>query len=433
MANRITAFWERLRSSYWFIPSVMALLAIALSVVTIEVDNRYRAELANSLGFGYVESPEGAREILSTVASSMITVAGVVFSLTMVVLSLTSQQYGPLVLGNYMRDRGNQLVLGTFTATFIYCLLVLRAVRGIQDNTFVPRLSVTVGFVLALASLGVLIYFIHHVSDSLRSSRITDRIADNLEAAINDMYPQQIGTNPQNHKISDTERLVSTDFDQRAASIRNTSVGYLQMIDNAALLEVATKHDLIIKLRVHPGDFLLPDQPIAQVLHNSAQNSQRADKLTKAINETLITGSQRTQNQDIEFLFDQIVQIAVHALSPAINDPFTAIMCINQLGRGLCLLGNRQMPSPFRYDQHGNLRMVATTVTFDQLLHNAFDQIRHYGDGDQRVIRHLRETLDSMEASLHNEGNRQIVMAYHQNVVNDLNYGVLLAEAGSET
>ncbi len=187
---RLAQLWESLRTSYWFVPTVMTAGAVGLSFASVHLDQVVKAEWVRAVGWIWAGSPEGARQVLSTIAGSMITVAGVAFSITIVALTLASTQFGPRLLRNFVRDLGNQVVLGTFVSTFVYCLLVLRTVRGGDVAEFVPYLSVTLGVAFALASLGVLIYFIHHVSGAIQAEHLIASVADELEDAIERMFPE---------------------------------------------------------------------------------------------------------------------------------------------------------------------------------------------------------------------------------------------------
>jgi uncharacterized membrane protein len=327
MKNRLIMLRNRISESYWFIPGVMVLLSILLSILSIKLDELVGRRLAWVIGLVYVDSPEGAREVLSAIAGSMITVAGVVFSLTMVVLTLTSQQYGPLVLGNFMRDRGNQFVLGVFTATFTYCLLILRTIRGVENSAFVPHISVLVGITLALISIIVIIYFIHHVSESIRSSNIIGLLANDLVDQIDDLFPAQLGHDPVALHIKQPEQHMPKNFDTQSAPIQSRDSGYLQMVDVERLLDVAQRYDLVIDLKHCPGDFVPQRSILALVWPVERITPEIVDK----INDAMIQGNSRTEEQDVEYIFNKLAMIAVRALSPAINDPFTAIMCIDRL------------------------------------------------------------------------------------------------------
>jgi uncharacterized membrane protein len=381
----------------------MAVIAFALAFLSIRIDEAVDPGIQWMTGLIYVDSPEGARAVLSTIASSMITIAGVIFSLTMVVFSLTSQQYGSLVLSNFMRDRGNQFVLGTFTATFLYCLLILRTIRGVEDSIFIPHISVLVGLGMAIASLAVLIYFIHHVSDSIRSSTIIDRVADDLNASIDDLFPVQIGKDAKQVGVS-PDHIPSLP-ENTGHPVKASQSGYLQLIDEGWLMDIACEHDLVIKLECRPGHFVLHSNLLAKVWASKPVDQKVVDE----IRETFVIGSRRTQQQDVEFLFEQLVQIAVRALSPAINDPMTAMMCIDRLGEGISELSQREMPSPYRYDQQGNLRVIAESITFEGIVELAFTQIRHYGAGDIRVINHLLDTILRVALRIHDSKLRSVL------------------------
>lgn len=174
-------YWERIRSSFWFVPGILTGAAVTLASVTVALDESATVgEWMAGQNWAYTGGAEGASLVLSTVAGSMITIAGVVFSMTLVVLSLASSQLGPRLLRTFMRDTKNQVVLGAFIATFVYCLLVLRTIRRAEDVAFVPHLSVTIGVLLAIGSLGILIYFIHHVSISIQADEVVARVHDEL-------------------------------------------------------------------------------------------------------------------------------------------------------------------------------------------------------------------------------------------------------------
>ena len=181
MRAQLLKYWDRIRSSFWFLPSLMACGAVALALATVALDGSVTDDWLQTLAWVYTGGAEGASAVLETIAGSMITIAGVVFSLTLVALSLASSQFGPRLLRNFMRDTANQVVLGTFVATFLYCLLVLRTIRRADEVAFVPHLSVTLGVLFAIASLGVLIYFIHHVSVSIQADEIIARVGSGAD------------------------------------------------------------------------------------------------------------------------------------------------------------------------------------------------------------------------------------------------------------
>jgi uncharacterized membrane protein len=311
MTTKLVALWEALRGSLWFVPTLMMGLAIGLSMAMLTLDEAMKGTpIAQSGGAAviYGGGAEGARALLSAVAGSMITVAGVAFSVTVVALTLASQQFGPRLLRNFMRDRGNQIVLGTFIATFIYCLLVLRAVRGTDNGGFVPHFSVTVGLVLALASLGVLIYFIHHATTSIRASSIVAAVACDLEDAIDRLFPSKSGAGLSSPG-HDPSAMIPENFDRRARCIPAPESGYLQVIDSDCLMSLAVEQDLILSLPYRPGHFVHAGCALLSVW----PAERLTDSTLKDLADAFILGDERTLIQDVEFSINQLVEIAVRA------------------------------------------------------------------------------------------------------------------------
>lgn len=247
------------RSSYWFVPAVMLVFSIVLGAVLVWLDSGPASGLLDGLGWYQVSKPAGAREVLSAIASSMITVASVVFSITIVAISYAASQYGPRVLTNFMSDRGNQVTLGTFLATFAYSLVVLRTIYS-GDQAFVPQLAVMVGLILALCSMAVLIYFIHHVAQSIHINVITARIGKQLIDAVADRFqasPGEPTARSEEDEQSYARRAERAFSDpSQAAPIACTDAGYLQAIDDDRLLELASCNDLLVRLERSPGEFL---------------------------------------------------------------------------------------------------------------------------------------------------------------------------------
>lgn len=395
MRSRFSNVWESLRESYWFVPTLLCLLAIVLSVVMVTLDARL--DLEEAWGFGWItfNQPDGARALLSTVAGSMMTVAGVTFSVTMVVLSLTSQQFGPRLLRNFMRDTGNQLVLGTFVATFIYCLLVLRTVRGGDEEVFVPHLSVALAALLALVSVAVLIYFIHHTAEAIQISNILDRIGRTLDSTIlriypgTEPYPEMIGRGPADGPPDDA---LPEGFERQAAPVRAVASGYFQTVDEAGLLHLARERQVLLRLTLQPGDFVPRGSELVRVWP-----SERADpEFARALRGRFRLGAHRTQRQDVDFLFDQFVEVALRALSPGYNDHYTALQCIDRIWDGLALLSLRDLPSPFRHDDEGTLRIVADPVDLPGLVRSTLGPIRRHGSDSLLVCEQLLRAVGAL-------------------------------------
>ncbi|HAA29439.1 MAG TPA: DUF2254 domain-containing protein [Cyanobacteria bacterium UBA8553] len=402
---KLGKLWDSLHSSYWFVPTLMAASAIALAFTMLTLDRAGKSGPIEKLAWIYTGGPDGARTLLSTIAGSMITVAGTAFSITIVALTLASSQFGPRLLRNFMQDTGNQVVLGTFIATFIYCLLVLRTVRGDDYNVFVPQISVTVGIVLAIASIGVLIYFIHHASTSIQAWHVITEVGSDLDKAIDRLFPQKIGYGGSGEKRRWVEEI-PVGFDREASPILATSSGYLQAIDNDKLMKIAQSKDLLVRLKHRPGKFVVQGSELVRVWPGERVNKT----LSQQLNEAFILGKQRTEQQDVEFCVNQLVEVAIRAISPAVNDPFTAIRCIDQLSAGLCRLAEREFPSPYRYDDDNNLRVIVDPVTFAKLTDDAFNQIRQYSKPDVAVRIRMLEAIAVIATHTCNQKDRAALL-----------------------
>ncbi len=381
--------WDRLRSSFWFVPAAMACLAVALALCTVAVDKAVGDDWLEHLGWSYSGGAEGASLLLGTVAGSMIAIAGTVFSMTLVAMSLASSQLGPRLLRNFMRDTANQVVLGTFVATFVYCLLVLRTIRRADEVAFVPNLAVSLGLLLAMVSIGVLIYFIHHVSVSIQANEVVARVGRELEDGIGRLFPGHLGKPGYEPANVPGDADLPVAFRREARSVGALEDGYLQLIDADALMALAGQEDLLLRLECRPGHYLVQGQSMVMVW----PGERVTEALVEQLNDAFVFGNQRTATQDIEFSFLQLVEIAVRALSPGINDPFTAIVCVDRLGSALCLLARRAMPSPLRFNDHGLLRLVAPGPTFAGIVDTAFNQIRQSARSNPAVAIRMLDTI----------------------------------------
>jgi uncharacterized membrane protein len=409
MLGRLLKLWDALRSSYWFVPALMAAGAVVLAFGMVAVDHRVTESVVEEIGWFYTGGADGARAMLSTIASSVITVAGVVFSITIAALTLASSQFGPRLLRNFMRDLGNQLVLGTFVATYLYCLLVLRTVRGTDGSDFVPNLSVTVAVLLASASLGVLIYFIHHIARSMQASQVIAAVSADLHDGIDSLFPAELGRDHGGDERRPVDGLPH-DSDTGGQAINAGRDGYLQFIYDDTLMDLAREHDLVVRLLRRPGDYVVRGSALARVWPGG-----RADaKLCRQLSETMSLGSERTPLQDVQFAVDQLTEVALRAMSPGINDPFTAIACIDRLGSALARLGTRRMPSAYRSDDEGRVRVIAAPVGFEEVLDRAVGPISdHARDmASPQVVDRLRQTLLTV-ADLTSEPGRRAALLRH--------------------
>ncbi|MBL0168588.1 MAG: DUF2254 domain-containing protein [Propionivibrio sp.] len=389
MKTLLLKYWDRLRSSFWFVPAAMACLAVALALCAVALDKAVGDDWLERLGWSYSGGAEGASLLLGTVAGSMIAIAGTVFSMTLVAMSLASSQLGPRLLRNFMRDTANQGVLGTFVATFVYCLLVLRTIRRADEGAFVPHLSISIGVLLAMVSIGVLIYFIHHVSVSIQADVVVARVGKELEDGIGRLFPGHLGKPESEASNAPGEAELPEAFSREARPVGALEDGYLQFIDSDVLMALASQDDLLLRLERRPGHYLVKGRAMVMAW----PGDRVTDTLVNKVNAAFVLGNQRTATQDIEFSFDQLVEIAVRALSPGINDPFTAIACVDRLESALCRLARRDMPSPHRFDAHGRLRRVAPGSTFAGIVDTAFNQIRQSARSNPAVAIRMLDAI----------------------------------------
>lgn len=388
MKGRLRAFLRAVRSSYWFIPSLMALTSVVLSVVMIWLDVRLGTSWMKGVSWYQQIRVDGAREVLSTIAGSMITVAGVVFSITIVALSYASSQYGPRVLTNFMTDRGNTVTLGTFIATFLYCLAILRTIRG-GDHDFVPQLSVFVALLLAICSIAVLIYFIHHVLQSIHINHVVARIGEQLVADARHRFPDLIGDEPDDD--GDAPALSARTW----KTVRSDVTGYVQSIEQEHLLKLASDRDVLIRLRYRPGDFVMDGRGLVDVSPPERVDGTLCDALRKCFT----VGKKRTPDGDIMFLVSELVEIAARALSPGVNDPMTAVTCLDWLGAGGSEFARRRLPRPVRVDQDGTPRVIAMPSGFAEFLDQSFGRLRHYAATDMIAGLHFLRVLGELAAA----------------------------------
>ncbi len=388
---------QALRASYWFLPSVMAFLAIVLGALMVWLDVGPATGLLDGLGWYQKAKADGAREVLSTIAGSMITVAGVVFSITIVAIAYAASQYGPRILTNFMSDRGNQVTLGTFIATFVYCLVVLRTIRGGDEGGFVPQIAVMVGLFLALCSIAVLIFFIHHVPNSIHINNVVAHIGKQLLHSVDKRFPSQIGDPPDRNDHTgegSTAAERALEDGTGATMIMADRNGYIEAVDDEALLEAARRRDLIVRLHHNPGDFLFKGDPLV-----SAWPAERVDEGTKkAVRGSYTVGNNRTPSQDMFFLVDELVEIAARALSPGVNDPYTAMTCLDWLGAAMTDIASRHMPSARRVDGDGTLRVIAIPRSFTDFVERGFGRTRQYVARDMNAALHALETLAAIAA-----------------------------------
>ena len=408
MKLRLIKFRDSLADSFWFLPALLALLAVGAALGFVALDHAVGGSWVQNIGWVWSGGADGARAVLSVIAGSVMTVVSIVFSLTITALAQTSSHYGPRVLRNFTSDRGVQFTLGIFIATFVYCLLVLRTVRSVEESSFVPYLSVNIGVLLALASLAVLIYFIHHVSQSIQAENLIADVGQDFQRKLSTLFPERVGEG------SDAEQPPDDNYWQHAHQLTSKEHGYLERVDDSALMRLAVQHDLQLKLEKRPGEFVSSNTPLAQTLPATGIT----DEIEAALRACFSLGTHRTPHQDALYSIQQLVEIAAHALSPGINEPFTALTCIDWLGGSLRGVIRRDLPSSARYDQNGRLRVVARSLRFEEVAQGALDQIRIYGASYPDIMVSLLDTLAGLSSDLQRPLDRE-VLQYHVRLIGE--------------
>lgn len=367
----IRSWLAALKASYWLLPALLAVAAMLLCELALQLDERW-SELAR---WGYSGEAEGARSVLSVIASSMIGVAGVIFSITVVSLTMAASQLGPRLLRTFLSDRGNQFVLGVYIGTYLYSVLALRAVTG---DGVVPRITVTLAIGLSLLSLAALIYFIHNVTRSLQADRVVSRVAGDLLRAI-DRFGDRFDERTQDGNAQ-------LEWQQQVCS---SADGYVQAIEYLALRDAAARVDAVVELSVRAGHFVCRGTVLARL-------SREDDGLARAIEAATRLGPLRTEEQDVEYALNQLVEVALRALSPGVNDPFTALACIDWLGAALARASDMG-PVPNRIcDADQQLRLITAEPDFAGLASGAFDPIRQAAAGSPAVLIRLADTLATL-------------------------------------
>ena len=415
MLARLQRLLTYLRASLWFVPALMVLGAVIIALSLIEADSRLNREMLAEWPRLFGASAEGARNILSAIAGSMITVAGVTFSLTIVALSLASNQYTPRILRNFMRDRGNQVVLGIFVSVFIYCLVVLRTIRG-GEEAFVPSLSVVFAIALAVVSIGFLIYFIHHIATSIQASSITASVAEETIRAITFLFPQRVGDEPD--QAAPYHREIELE-DKSWLVVPAPATGYIQSVDPDALVKFAEKHKTVLRMERGVGEFIIQGSPLASLM----LEGELEPNLIRDVSDIYAINEYRTVEQDAGFGIRQLVDIALKALSPGVNDTTTALTCVDYLGAILHCLAGRRIPPRYRYSQ-GKLSVIARGPTFDSLVNEAFHEIRQNAGGNVAVILRMLQTIMSVASQTENEFRRRALRQHVELLLETTNRSV---------
>ena len=399
--SRLSQLFNDARSSFWFVPSLAVLYGIAAALALTEADavwgDRWLALWPRLFGVG----AEGARQMLSTLAGSMMSLMGITFSMTLVALVLASSQYTSRILRNFMGSRPTQITLGVFAGIFIYCLIVLRSIRS-GDPGFVPSAAVSFAFVLALAGVVVLIFFIHHIASSIQAVSIIASVAQETNAAVDRVFPQMQGREPGGTEDAMDEQVLASLDERTWYPVPAQVSGYIQGVNEDAILDLARNHRTIVRMERGVGAFAVE----GAVLASLALTYPPDQETIAALNRAHRISRHRTIEWDPAFGVRQIVDIALKALSPGVNDTSTAVMCVDYLTAILARLSGRRYPPSHRYEGAA-LRVIASVPTFEALLAEAFDQIRGSAEGNVAIIARMLGAIDALASLTVNPSYRR--------------------------
>ncbi|MEX5270958.1 DUF2254 domain-containing protein [Kocuria sabuli] len=395
--EKLSGSWTRVFNKFWFVPAVCVVAAVVLAQAVVAVD-RWLPENLDSpwISWLYAVGIDGSRGMLSAIGGSMLAVAATAFSITISVVATASSTYGPRLVRNFMADRGNQVVLGVLVSTFIYSLLVLRTIRSASDDLaqpFVPHLAVNLAVVLAVADVALVVYFIHHIADSVQVDTLVHGVRRRLLAAIERWHPEET-----------PEELVRTAGGRRGGGqVSAGTVGYVITVNFGRLGSFAAEQDVFVELVPRVGDHVLPEEPLFRVWPE-----HRAEELADRLRRTVALGDSRSADQDVRFAEQQVVELAVRALSPSTNDPYTAVNAIEEVAAGIVAAVSRPLPGD-TVVVDGVHRLRYGVVGLDEIVDMPFDQIRPHATGHVSVLFALVDLAARIgSATVHPSVDRQV-------------------------
>ena len=389
VASFARARWQGIRASYWFVPCWMIALAFLIGYLCISYVPLY---IPQSLYENYIPhiAPEDASDLISAIASAIITATSIAFSMTLVALTMASSQFGPRLLQTFMDDRGTQLVLGALTATFIFCLSALHRISVEDTDLIVSSTLSLIVLVIGVIDTLILIYFINHIARFIQVDEIISRCYNEFTDNLQNLF--KVTESRENVYAIAPGMLVPGPCTQ---DISFSECGYVQTIDYENLM--SSKETVIgLEIHVRGGDFVLPGMPVATIHCNDKVNSE----IVAFYRSCIVTGIRRTSLQDPEFSLKQLVEIALRALSPGINDPITAMSCSDRLTSALVLLSQQAFPNEAIVNSDNDIWMKRRTYTFASVFNTAFDQIRQAGSTHVDVMLHLLICLKRLREQL---------------------------------
>lgn len=387
-----------LRTSLWFVPSIIISAFVLLAVLALLIDDR----LLTTGRLPVLLDPGGAgdvRDLMAAIAGASITVVALVASLTLVTLTVASTQFGPRLIRTFLATLAPKITIGLHVGTFVYSLIVLLAVHDSGDVVFVPRVAADIAVFAAIVDAVALVWYLHATAVSIQPATVVNRIAAQLDEALDELAA--MGELVGDGNPAEIDALLATTRDEGHV-VTSTDSGYLKRVDHPTLVAAAASTGCVVELTVRPGQFVLAGSPVARVVRGSNGGAVGATVITSS----LVMGAQRTVEQDLRFAVDQLVEIALRALSPAINDTFTALTCINWLAGALLRLSEDPLPQRAHRDADGTIRVVDRYLSFTDVTDSAFDKIRQAGSDNTAVLIRLLESVTLLGPQMRTEEQR---------------------------
>jgi uncharacterized membrane protein len=410
--KKILFFFYELKATFWFIPVFIMIISVLLAFGLVFLDQAVTLPENRFVRFFFVNSAASARSILTTISGAMIGVAGTVFSVTLVALTLASSQFGPRLIRNFMYIRLNQVVLGSYISTYLYCLFVLNAIKEGEQYTFIPVLSILFAILAAFVNIILLIVFIHQIAISIQADKVISDISDVISNQIKTLFPKEKDEEVEVEKSLSIEKIKFSY--NHTIVVKSPKNGYLHYIDNEMLLRIVRQFDGLIELHARPGDHLIADLEVGKLYTNKNVDDEALERISRQF----VIGKTKIAQQDLEFSIQQMVEIAARALSPGINDPYTAIACIDNLTATLCHLAQINFPPKYRLDEEKNVRIIADTIDFEGVLNVSFNQIRQFSAGSTAVIIRLMEALITINGFAKKDSYKKAITKHAKMVLN---------------
>lgn len=415
-ASRFKQLWVQIHSSLWFVPTQVIAGLMLLALGLVELDRDAGETLEQEWPRLFTVGAEEARSLLSAIAGSMATIAGVTFSITMVALTLASAQYTSRVMRNFMRDRGNQVVLGIFIGIFLYCLLVLRAI-GAKPEPFVPVSAVLGAVLLSVLAAGAFIYFIHHISSTIQAAEMAQAITYETLDMVDKYFPE--AASGRGEPAFDPEVVWHP--------IPARQWGTIQTVAEHQLLAWACRHDAVVRMELKPGQFVYRDETLVSVAMAGAPD----EETIAALNGAYGVDAFRTLDQDPAFGVRQLVDMALKALSPGINDSTTAQTCLDHIGMILACCAGRDLAPRNRHGKDGSLRVISIGIDFAQLAELAFRQIAESAQGNTAVLLRILDTIEKVGRACTGSAQRAALLQQAE-VTGEIALGSAKSEAAKE-